>query len=109
MIEGAPKITGLAVTYVCVAWSPTSDVTRSPPPVTAKAMYLGGEDAAPVNHGTIEGRGPWSERTRAALEELRHSLELDLAADHFDSTSSEESGAQLEGLAEHLGAEPQPL
>lgn len=104
-IEGHPKFNTLALATVSVNFlKPTLEL---------KAVAAFTDSESGHTHGWTRGDGGvWSKETLKKLQELKLSMEQDLAALHFEgatkpgSTTASQKGLGFSGgLLEHLGEE----
>lgn len=97
-VTGLPKFDAIAVAEVTIAYNRDALLMK------AKAAYVNTKTG--TTHGWLTGT-VWSKETLAKLEELRESLERDLAARNFTSASTE-TAEYYNGLGEHLGGYEAP-
>jgi hypothetical protein len=109
-VSGTPKFNALAVAKL--------EANFTGPTVSLKSTAAFIDEKSGHTHGWTEGYGEvWSEKTMRRLDDLRQSIEEDIAAKHFqgaardtrDRDKDPEKGIQFEGgIGEHLGDDRTP-
>lgn len=101
MVKGLPKFDALALGELHV------DFMKGQIHLEAVAAFVDSHSKSGATHGWTKGTGTmWSKQTMDKLNDLKESMESDLASVHFSSTDTAvRKGNDLGGLSEHLGGD----